>query len=73
MAQDLEKLKDWIGNREADVDYVTVPAVHRLAATLDRADPMPKMGDPLPPGWHQILFPRVARQSQIGADGHPER
>ncbi len=34
---------------------------------------MPKMGDPLPVGWHQILFPRVVRQSQIGADGHPER
>ena len=73
MTQDLEKLKEWIGNKESDVDYVTVPAVHRLAATLDRDDPMPKMGDPLPVGWHQILFPRVVRQSQIGADGHPER
>ena len=73
MTQDLEKLKDWIGRTEADVDYVTVPAVHRLAATLDRDDPMPNMGDPLPVGWHQILFPRVVRQSQIGADGHPER
>jgi len=73
MTQDLEKLKEWIGRTESDVDYVTVPAVHRLAATLDRADPMPKMGDPLPVGWHQILFPRVVRHSQIGADGHPER
>jgi len=73
MTQDLEKLKEWIGSKESDVDYVTVPAVHRLAATLDRGDPMPRMGDPLPVGWHQILFPRVVRQSQIGADGHPER
>ncbi len=73
MTQDLEKLKDWIGSKESDVDYVTVPAVHRLAATLDRGDPMPRVGDPLPVGWHQILFPRVVRQSQIGADGHPER
>ena len=73
MTQDLEKLKEWIGQTESDIDYVTVPAVHRLAATLDRADPMPKMGDPLPIGWHQILFPRVVRHSQIGADGHPER
>jgi 3-methylfumaryl-CoA hydratase len=73
MTQDLEKLKEWIGQTESDIDYVTVPAVHRLAAALDRADPMPKMGDPLPIGWHQILFPRVVRQSQIGADGHPER
>jgi 3-methylfumaryl-CoA hydratase len=73
MAQDLEKLKEWIGQKESAVDYVTVPAVHRLAATLDRDDPMPKAGDPLPIGWHAILFPRVVRHSQIGADGHPER
>jgi 3-methylfumaryl-CoA hydratase len=73
MTQELEKLKEWIGRTESDIDYVTVPAVHRLAATLDRADAMPKMGAPLPEGWHQILFPRVVRQSQIGADGHPER
>jgi 3-methylfumaryl-CoA hydratase len=73
MAKELEKLKDWIGEKESDVDYVTVPAVHRLAATLDRDDPMPKVGDPLPVGWHTILFPRVVRQSQIGPDGHPLR
>ena len=73
MAQDLEKLKDWIGERETDVDYVTIPAVHRMAATLDRDDPVPKCGDPLPPGWQVMLFPRVVRQSQIGHDGHPMR
>jgi 3-methylfumaryl-CoA hydratase len=73
MSQDLEKLKEWIGQKESAVDYVTIPAVDRLAATLDRDDPMPKAGDPLPLGWHQILFPRIARQSQIGPDGHPER
>jgi 3-methylfumaryl-CoA hydratase len=73
MTQDLEKLKEWIGRKESDIDYVTVPAVHRLAATLDRDDSMPRMGDPLPVGWHQILFPRVVRHSQIGPDGHPQR
>lgn len=73
MTQDLEKLKQWIGQKESAVDYVTIPAVHRLAATLDRDDPMPRAGDPLPVGWHQTLFPRVVRHSQIGADGHPER
>ncbi len=73
MTQDLEQLKKWIGEKEADLDYVTIPAVHRLAATLDRDDPEPKMGDPLPPGWHCMLFPRVVRQSQIGPDGHPQR
>ena len=33
---ELEKLKGWIGQRETDVDYVTIPAVHRLSATLDQ-------------------------------------
>jgi 3-methylfumaryl-CoA hydratase len=66
MTQDLEKLKEWIGQKESAVDYVTIPAVHRLAATLDRDDPMPKTGDPLPVGWHQILFPRVVRHSDRG-------
>jgi len=73
VTQNLEKLKQWIGRRESDLDYVTIPAVHRLAATLDRDDPMPKLGDALPVGWHSILFPRVVRQAQIGADGHPRR
>ena len=73
MTQDLESLKKWIGEKETDIDYVTVPSVHRLSATLDREDAMPKMGDPLPIGWHQILFPRVVRHSQVGPDGHPAR
>ena len=69
----LERLKEWIGQKESDVDYITIPAVQRLAAMLDRNDPKPKPGDPLPLGWYAILFPRVVRQSQIGPDGHPKR
>ncbi|MCC6532081.1 MAG: MaoC family dehydratase N-terminal domain-containing protein [Burkholderiales bacterium] len=46
--------------------------VERLAATLD-LDVAPKEGEPLPPGWHSLLFPRVVRQSQVGPDGHPQR
>lgn len=73
MSADLEELKKWVGERETDVDYVTVPAVHRLAATLDLDYPVPKRGDPLPVGWYTIFFPRVVRQSQVGSDGHPAR
>ena len=73
MAEDLERMKDWIGERESGVDYVTIPLVHRLGATLDRDDPMPKNGDVLPYGWHLPLFPRVVRHSQLGPDGHPAR
>ncbi len=73
MSAELENLKKWIGEQESGVDYVTIPFVHRLAATLDRDDAMPKMGDVLPVGWHASLFPRVARHAQIGPDGHPAR
>ena len=59
MTQDLEKLKEWIGQKETDIDYVTIPAVHRLAATLDRDDPMPKFGDALPIGMvRKMLEPK---------------
>jgi 3-methylfumaryl-CoA hydratase len=73
MSHDLEGLKKWIGEKETAVDYVTIPSVERLAATLDRNDPPAKHGDPLPVGWHQLLFPRVVRASQVGPDGHPAR
>lgn len=73
VAPDLESLKQWIGRTETAVDYVTVPMVDRLSATLDRDDAFPKTGDPLPVGWHSTLFPRVVRHSQIGPDGHPQR
>ena len=73
MSAELESLKEWIGRTETAIDYVTVPAVNRLSATLDRDDAFPKIGDPLPVGWHSTLFPRVVRHSQIGPDGHPAR
>ena len=73
MEQELESLKKWIGARETAIDYVTAPLVHRVNAMLDRDEPFPKVGDRFPIGWHAFLFPRIARQSQIGADGHPER
>src|SRR5439155_12583378 len=70
---ELDELRQWIGRTETDVDYVTIPSVHRLSATLDLDNPAPRFGDPLPIGWHSLLFPHVVRQSQIGADGHPAR
>ncbi len=73
MSSELENLKKWIGEHESSVDYVTVPFVERMSATLDRNDPMPKAGDVLPIGWHSPLFPRIVRTSQCGPDGHPAR
>lgn len=52
---------------------MTPTPVAALAATLDRADPAPCEGDPLPPLWHWLYFLPIARQSELGEDGHPAR
>ena len=63
----------WIGRSDHRVDVVTASPVARLAAALDRADPPPRDGDPLPPLWHWLYFLPQDRESDIGADGHARR
>ena len=70
---DADALRSWIGRTETRVDHVTPTPVAALAATLDRDDPPPAPGDPLPPLWHWLYFLPLARQSEIGPDGHPKR
>ncbi len=67
------RLEDWIGSRESAVDLVTAAKVAAMAATLDRDDPPPREGDPLPPLWHWMFHAPIARQSALGPDGHPGR
>ena len=45
----------------------------RSAATLDRDDPDPVPGTPLPFLWHWLFFLPHHRQSEIGPDGHAKR
>jgi 3-methylfumaryl-CoA hydratase len=63
----------WIGRRQTARDLVTASPVARLAATLDRADPPPQPGDPLPPGWHWLFFLEAVPLSGVGPDGHAAR
>jgi 3-methylfumaryl-CoA hydratase len=70
---DVDHLRSWIGKQEALHDRVTRFPVAALSATLDRDDPPPQEGDPLPPLWHWLYFLPVARQSALGPDGHPAR
>ncbi len=50
-------------------DICALPLVRRMAAMLDR-DPMQlQEGDPLPRGWHSLLFNVPTRQSQLRQDG----
>jgi 3-methylfumaryl-CoA hydratase len=75
MADPLERarLKDWVGRRDRATRRIDPWSVAALEATLDRAEPPPREGDPLPPGYHWMLFNPVARASEIGPDGHPAR
>jgi 3-methylfumaryl-CoA hydratase len=67
------ELKDWIGNRCSVTDVVTPWPLAALAATLDRRDPEPGMGDAVPPGWHWLYFLETSPASALASDGHPRR
>jgi 3-methylfumaryl-CoA hydratase len=70
---DIDHLRSWIGRSEVAEDSVTTVPVKALSATLDRDDPDPYAGDPLPPLWHWLYFLPLHRQSELGPDGHVER
>jgi 3-methylfumaryl-CoA hydratase len=65
--------KAWIGRSDVRHDVATAAPVAALAATLDRDDPPPRDGDPLPPLWHWLYFLPLYRQSDVGPDGHAKR
>jgi 3-methylfumaryl-CoA hydratase len=70
---DINHLREWIGRLESLSDQVAPAPIAALSATLDRDDPLPRAGDPLPPLWHWIYFLPIHRQSEIGPDGHAKR
>jgi len=70
---DIEQLRQWIGRSETRTDTVTAAPVAAMSATLDREDPEPHSGTELPPLWHWLYFLPLARQSEIGPDGHSRR
>ena len=63
----------WVGRTIRRVDWVNANHLAAWNATLDRDDPFPHEGDPVPPGFHWALFPPITRQSELGPDGHPRR
>ncbi|PTB18882.1 acyl-CoA dehydrogenase [Trinickia symbiotica] len=70
---DIAYLQEWTGRTETARDEITLTPMAALAATLDRDDPPPALGDELPPLWHWLYFLPVHRQSMVGPDGHPKR
>ena len=72
-AAGIEQLRQWIGRSASHDDVVTPTPIAALAATLDRDEPAPVPGDPLPPLWHWLYFLPIYRLSSSGPDGHPAR
>ena len=70
MSIDIEPLRAWVGRTESSADTVAAAPIAALSATLDRDDPLPQRGDPLPILWHWLYFLPMHRQSELGVDGH---
>ena len=73
MDLNLDYLREWRGKTESRSDEVTSAPIAALSATLDRDDPLPQSGDPLPALWHWLYFLPIPRQSELGPDGHAKR
>jgi 3-methylfumaryl-CoA hydratase len=68
-----DPLQEWVGRTETRTDTVDARPVALLSATLDRDDPPPRIGDPLPPLWHWLYFLPSYRHDEAGGDGHAKR
>jgi 3-methylfumaryl-CoA hydratase len=68
-ADALAELESIIGVTAVTEDVITATQMHRLTITLNRRDPMPKIGDPVPWGWHSAFFPRLMPTDKLSADG----
>jgi 3-methylfumaryl-CoA hydratase len=65
--------RSWLGRTEQRADLISAAPLNAWAATLDRDDPEALPGSDLPPLAHWLFFLPLARQSEIGPDGHPQR
>ncbi len=68
-----DALQAWVGRTQTMEDMAAPGPLTRLAALLDHRDPpwTPSEAPPLPAHWRYFL--PDARQSEIAADGHPQR
>ena len=73
MTPDIDHLRSWIGHTETQEDTATLAPLRALTATLDRDDAPQQPGEAIPPCWHWLYFLPMARQSELGPDGHPKR
>lgn len=72
-ASQLDHLLQWVGRTETQADDITAAPVRALSATLDRDDPAPRPGMPLPPLSHWLYFLPMHMARDLGEDGHARR
>lgn len=58
-----------IGREQSAHDICALPLAQRLAALLDQDPAALREGDPLPFGWHGILFAPVVPSADLSVDG----
>ena len=68
-----EDLSRWVGKTQRVSDWVIPSRVAAWHATLDHAADAPSEGDPAPLGFHWTLAQPIARESELGPDGHARR
>jgi len=73
LSLDMDHLRQWIGHTEDAGDVATAAPLASLAATLDRDDPAPSLGDAVPPSGHWLYFLPRTRQSDLDANGHAKK
>ncbi len=73
MTDSLEHLRQWVGRKESHHDLASAWPIAAMAATLDRDDPPPRIGDVIPEGWHWSYFLETALARELAHDGHPKR
>lgn len=67
---DLDLLRSWEGKEETREDLLALTQAQMLAATLDRDPEALSAGDILPPLYHWLYFPSLAKSADLGRDGH---
>lgn len=71
MSDNFDDFRNWVGRSIERHDTVDAHRLAGLSATLDRDDPLPMPGTPLPPCWHWMFCTEAAPLSSVGPDGHP--
>ncbi|MEM7226486.1 MAG: acyl-CoA dehydrogenase [Pseudomonadota bacterium] len=73
MSEELEEWRRWIGRSETKREPIEALRAQAMQRTIEDPNDLLKKGDALPPLWHWLYFWDVARQSDLGPDGHTAR